>query len=388
MKHTISVTVLLLCFVALMLPTYGDNALSQDWVPTTILLDENLSTSTANQILQTKDRYIWFATYDGLVRYDGTTFKTYNAYYEPSFDANSVRALFQDSKDRLWIGTNDSGLYYYMDGVFHGLERSDGFCYSMVLSIAEDQKGAIWVGGPDGLYQISITDHQTLQSDLVNNVALKDICVDCHNRIWAVTASGALKRLSESHEWLTPEELPEAQTQQIECIESVDGEIWIGGTDDRLLLCHSGQVWELMKGSDTFGLEAYTRIFADGSRYIWFCADNGIGCYDRIQNTFLDVNQGNIPIRHAVESVIQDHEGSLWISSSRSGIVKLSAGKFKNITTENGLTNEIVNAVLNVDRQLWVGTDHGLTIIENGAVVENELTALLEGERIRHMMRD
>ena len=66
-----------------------------------------LPTSEANALTQTSDGFIWIGSYSGLIRYDGHTFERIDS----TTGIASVVSLYADSKDRLWIGTNDSGIF-------------------------------------------------------------------------------------------------------------------------------------------------------------------------------------------------------------------------------------------------------------------------------------
>ena len=65
-----------------------------------------LPTSEANDIVETSEGFIWIGSYSGLIRYDGNTFERIDS----TTGIASVVCLFVDSRDRLWIGTNDSGV--------------------------------------------------------------------------------------------------------------------------------------------------------------------------------------------------------------------------------------------------------------------------------------
>ena len=82
-----------------------------------------LPTSDANCILGTSDGYVWIGGYSGIIRYDGLNFERLDS----SDGLTSGRAIFEDSKGRVWVGTNDNGVvlidnnihthYTYKDGL-------------------------------------------------------------------------------------------------------------------------------------------------------------------------------------------------------------------------------------------------------------------------------
>jgi len=366
---------------------FAQISLFSNLVPTEIILDDNLSTSTANQILQTADHYIWFATYNGLIRYDGTRYDLFNGYANDEFKGNSIRCLYEDSKGRLWIGTNDSGIYYFVNDHFYQPKGSEELNQSMILGITEDRKQNIWLASPDGTYSINMKTSDLPSILLVNSIPIKDIAVDAGNRVWGVTSNGQLKFLKSNH-WTTPDLMTDDMNQKLECVAFDGRSIWTGGYDDRLIQRKDSGAWHIYDAGPTDGLYGYSNISSGDDGRTWFAAENGIGIYDHGKRNFLDLTHMEMPIEHAIESVIQDHEGSIWIASSRSGVVKLSPGKFENVTPQNGLKSEVVNSIYKTETATFVGTDKGLTIFENGRPVDNELTRFLGDERIRHITVD
>lgn len=76
---------------------------------------EGLSQGFVNDILQDRDGFMWFATKDGLNRYDGYQFKVYthDSYDPSSIGSNAINHIFEDSKGRLWISTDNNGISIY-----------------------------------------------------------------------------------------------------------------------------------------------------------------------------------------------------------------------------------------------------------------------------------
>src|SRR5690348_16752774 len=71
---------------------------------------DGLPQNSINAIVQTSDGYIWLATFEGLVRYDGVHFTTFDTLTTPGFTHNNVTALCESPAGVLWIGTQGGGL--------------------------------------------------------------------------------------------------------------------------------------------------------------------------------------------------------------------------------------------------------------------------------------
>lgn len=106
-----------------------------------------LPTSEANAIAETKEGFLWIGSYSGLIRYDGNTFERMDS----SLGIASVVSLFVDSKDRLWIGTNDSGVGVMKQGKITMYNKEDGLSSLYVLDILEDDSGRIYLATTQGM---------------------------------------------------------------------------------------------------------------------------------------------------------------------------------------------------------------------------------------------
>ena len=100
MKLQLPYSLLLVTFLASRLP-------AQDMRRQVISVADGLSQGMVNDILQDEDGFMWFATADGLNRYDGRQFRSFrrNAYNPYSLPSNVVSDIYTDPAARLWVVT-------------------------------------------------------------------------------------------------------------------------------------------------------------------------------------------------------------------------------------------------------------------------------------------
>ena len=82
-----------------------------------ISINDGLSQNTVFSITQDKSDNMWFATYDGVNRYDGYEFTVYRHDENDtvSIAGNITRCVVTDSKGRILVGTNKGvSLYNYL----------------------------------------------------------------------------------------------------------------------------------------------------------------------------------------------------------------------------------------------------------------------------------
>ena len=100
-------------------------------------------------IHQNRDGYIWLATLEGLVRFDGLHFRTFNKENSKQLRDNNIKALLEDRKGALWIGTAEGGLSCLKDGKFNTYSLEEHPYIKGISTIFEDRVGALWLGTLD-----------------------------------------------------------------------------------------------------------------------------------------------------------------------------------------------------------------------------------------------
>lgn len=354
---------------------------------TAILYDSTngLPTSEANAIAQTESGFIWIGSYAGLIRYDGTNFYRYDA----SSGISSVVSLFVDSKQRLWIGTNDSGVSVYDKGEFRAWGKTDGLRSASIRSITEDENGNILIASTQGLAYIDEEMELHLVDDArINGEYIYELKKDTAGNIFGETSKGAVfevKNLGVAA-FYNSSDIGDDVINSIYPDPDNAGIIYMGSEGSEIYVVDinaGGTVQNTLKATGLTAINAVRRI----NNMIWVCADDGIGYFD--ENGRFNI-LSDIPMNNSVDDVLVDHEGNVWFVSSRQGVLKLVPDRFTDISNIAGLDPMVVNSTCISGDSLYVGTDKGLVVLDRNSFSqkENELTRYLDGVRIRCIKKD
>ena len=343
-----------------------------------------LPTSDANYILGSRDGYIWIGGYSGIIRYDGSTFER----LDTSDGLTSGRGLFEDSRGRIWVATNDNGVV-----VLDGEERihytyKDGLTSSSIRTFAEDTEGGVYIGTTAGVCYVNAEMELSVIDDArVNDERVLRLVSDSQGRIYGQTKSGIVF-LIEDHK---VSEVYESSELGMETIASIltdpvhQGKVYIATKSNVLYYGEFGDDAAHMQHISIDPLKSIQWISYDCGR-VWITSTTTVG--------YLDENQrfhvlDDIPMTSAIEMMTSDYQGNMWFASSTEGVMKVITNHFVDLTKQAGLPEMVTNAVCIHDDMLYIGTDQGLYIIQDGThVIENELTEYIGEARVRCLKED
>ncbi len=349
-----------------------------------------LPTGEANTIMQTSDGYIWIGSYGGLIRYDGVSFRNYSV--EGSITSSSVRALFEDSKGRLWIGTNDSGVVVMANDTFTEIDSGEDNLFLCVRGFAEDADGEIYVASNSGIGKIENNAIVPfVQEDLVG-VTVYSAAVDSYGRVWAATGKGDCAIFNDGTlvERFTADRV--FSSGDIYCVTAdKDGNIILGsGGNEAAVLSLRDEGFEdssfdITKYS-TGSINTHNSVTAYDSGHILISCINGLAVINP-DGTVKEFNEDDKAT--SVNAAVVDYENNIWLASSDVGVIKYSQACFSSPNKAAGLSQVSVNAVTHSGDRYYIACNNGLIICDNDwNRIENELTEMYKEVRIRCVISD
>jgi PAS domain S-box-containing protein len=311
-------------------------------------IENGLSQSSINAIVQDSRGFMWFGTEDGLNRYDGFNFRVFR--HDPddpgSLAFNHIKALCVDRSGALWAAMNGGGLDRYDS-------RLERFIH----------------------YRHNPTDPGSLSSDYVTSVA-----EDRAGNLWVGTAGGGLNRIDPARRRLTryrnspadPASLGHNGVRTV--FEDGQGTLWVGtegGLDaydpTRDVFVHHG---EGASGADRRIAGAVVALAEDRDGTLWVGTDDGLYAVDRSRSRVRgyrhDPRDPSSLCADDINALFTDGGGNLWIGTS-SGLDERTpngAGFLhpqSSSSDPEGIRDSAITFVYeDRTRLLWIGTRFGL----------------------------
>ena len=359
-----------------------------------------LPTSEANAIVQTSEGFIWIGSYAGLIRYDGNTFERMDS----TGGIASIKCLYVDSRNRLWMGTNDNGVAVMENGDFRMWRKPDGLKSAHTRSIAEDRNGTIYIATTCGVAMIDDKYNLTMMEDsVIAEANMRELRMGKDGIIYGLTNFGDILTIEDGavRSFLPASDNPvEGVVSTMLPDPNEQGKVYFEGADFVFYHATLGESLTDLEPVDIAPLSyVYDLATIDGD--LWICASNGIGVLEDGVFHLLE----NLPMNNSVCDIMTDYLGNLWFASSRQGVMKVVPNQFSDLFERCGLPNQVVNSTCVSEGKLFIGTDAGLTVIgEDGVMTEfpltkattasgedlgaDDLLSLLDGCRIRSIIRD
>jgi len=239
-------TFLLFTFLLMLLCSLKSQPQNNEYSFRHLTTKQGLPSNIVNSIIKDSTGFMWFGTGNGLVRYDGYSFKTYNFPYDSITGSANQTAieLLEYNKYLILVGTSHHGLLIFdkIDESFtsytHNLKSSIAADHNWVNSVFRDKKGIIWIGTQCGLDRFDITNGiiTTFRQEPDKSESLKDhlraVFEDSQGILWLGTADGVYhfnRKTEEFTKFNLRSEIPEGYFRKVTCfVEDKNGIIWIG----------------------------------------------------------------------------------------------------------------------------------------------------------------
>lgn len=348
--------------------------------------------------LQDSKGFMWFATQEGLVRYDGYEFKVFK--HDPadadSISGSHIRTLFEDSNGFLWIGSWSGGLSRFdrqtrrFINYRHDKDDPRSLSHDTVFDIHEDAKGVLWVatwGG--GLNRFDRKSghfdhfrHNSTDSNSLGHDAIITLHEDKQGMLWIGTWGAGLDQFNPTtrefkhfrHQPGNPDSLSNDVVLSI--FQDSSGILWVGTYGGGLNRYYATtQHFESFRHDAneprSLSHDTVYSIYEDSRGFLWAGTwDGGLNQYNSQTRRFRHFkHQPSNPHSlsdNAVLSISEDNEGRLWFGTFDGGLSQYDAANhaFDHYRHEESIPNSlshntVTSIIKDSNNSLWVGTYGG-----------------------------
>ena len=343
-----------------------------------------MPTSEANYILQSDAGYIWIAAYSGILRYDGADFVRLDS----GDGLTNGRGLFEDSKGRIWVATNDNGVVILEGGEATHISYKEGLPSTSTRGFAEDLEGIIYVGTTEGIaYFDEDLEVHILDDERINHKRVLRLQSDSKGVIYGYTLDGDVFSIENRAvtAFYANGELGEGTVSTILPAPYSPGKVYFGMNTGELYFGYFGDRFSDMNVIDTVGINKVKWLDYSCDR-VWVASDGQIGYVD-VRNKLHLID--NLPINSSIEMMTSDYQGNIWVASSKQGVMKVVTNNFEDITLEAGIDIGIANSTCLLGEDLYIGTNNGIKILDaNNELVTNALVDHIGQEKVRCIVKD
>ncbi len=292
-----------------------------------------------------------------------------------------VQKIIQDSKGFYWFATQN-GLSRFDGKNFKNFHKSDGLPSSEITSLLEDNEGNIWVGTPVGLAVYDGIKFSPLLEKGLDHI-IYCIYKDVDGTLWFATYGGGLFSYSNKtfKHFTTLNGLPTDTLFSI--LQDAQKNYWIGtyhhgvckvnarSMNSGKLMCKSYTKKDGLSSNNIFCM------LEDKAHTLWMGTTNGAVSVIKNGNIIV-VPLSNETETDFVSQLIEDHLGNIWIATQEHGLIKYSKSGASFYGAAAGLQSNFINSLyLDNALNLWIGSDQGVCIFRNDAILNfNELDGL------------
>ena len=361
----------------------GTNSGASSWVHESWTVKDGLPVNSINEIIQDRTGYIWAATFDGLVRFDGLRFTVFNSANSDELPSNRIIALREGRDGALWLTTEQGHVVRFRDARFTNIAFENSAARQGVAKLLVDSAGAVWVGTEKGLWTVQ-RDTLVRVGPETLNARVSALVQRRDGSVWVGTNGVGIFRVA-SDRRIT--KIPTNSALESDFItglaEDTSGTLWIAAYRN---LWVWGQQLTLVKGAvrSPYVVQNFAQVPSTGAVYasarsgIYRLANDSVIGYHAVSNSMgllvwtddTDIwsvdgsnvmrgwrNVVTLPDKRTVSSVLFDREGSVWLGTDAGGLHRLKPALFQTYSVDEGVGYPNIYATY-VDHAgtVWLGT--------------------------------
>ena len=388
LKKRLSIVYYLLVFIL-----SSHLSIGQNMVFDRLTRQDGLPTNNVSDIVQDDQGFMWFGTRNGLIRFDGYSYKKYT--YSPldtfTVSDNYISCLLKLKNGKILIGTNFAGFCIYDPQ----LERFDRYQINAakagphsnnILTATQDSSGIVWIGTWNGFakfdpnsaeiqhYSVPRKNVKFLGTNYVSSIVPSP-----DGKLWLYSPGNRVCQYDPANHQF--KFIPFAENANGQILLNKGGvllldnqdNLWIGTEFDGLfkLNIKTKKIHKYSLMNKSIASNVITDLFLDKAGIIWVgTLDGGLGSYNKKLDKFIsyrtDIADNKSISSDRVNCIFETSPGIIWIGTHDGGVSTYKKQKqyFNSFTNKRyNSNNPNIKSVLSFEQapngKVWIGTDGG-----------------------------
>ncbi len=319
----------------------------------TYTIKDGLVGNRVRALMQDSKGFIWIGTTEGLSVYDGTNFQNYSK--ANGFPVGTVLSIYESGYQpgNIWVSVAGEGAVRFSDDKAVVYKIGTENYQNYVFCFYEDPSGTLWCGTRYGLFYFADGNFNKINTNLKFESVKNIFRVSDSLMVLVSDVDCYLFNRNNNQTKLIPLHLEDTQDYTIDALMDDEGDIWVGIVDGSLVRVHNFVADTRYKIGNNYmqpGLD-------DGEGFIWVADVIGllrIAKSSDIKQATLYTPANGLP-HESYWAMIKDREGNLWFGNNSNGLVKLENQFFYHFPLENPK-----NAVIDQQNHIWVAMPNHL----------------------------
>ena len=330
---------------------------------------DGLASSTVYKIIQDKDGFIWFATANGMSKFDGKHFTTFRTV--DGLNSNSIISLLEGENGELYIGNFEKGINVFRNGKIENYcteinGKSFALSFLMLGPSEKNEQNIFAYNRRGNINLISEKKSVGLFTKVIITLPdhLNKLEILPNGDMIALTTTGLFNFKNDALSKFHINGFPDTDTY---CLTNGEDGSYFIGTKGMIYRIKDNNVIERFK-INIAGNNDVVAILRDRNKNIWFSIMNlGFYLIPNGSDKIIDIGSKMDLQKTLINNYFEDNEGNIWVSTFGKGVYCINNLYLKSYNEKDGLSNNNVYSIgKEKSGKLLIGTFTGINILENG----------------------
>lgn len=346
-----------------------------------------LVSNNLTDVCQSSDGLIWITSYNGFMVYDGERIEVYDKNRLSFLSTNGFNAIVEGDDNKIYLASQGSGAIVYDQKDFFELDSLGGVLPKGIMSMYYSvNKNRMYFGSNnEGVYQMIDGVISKVNIPQFSNASILKITEDEYGTLWVGSDGNGLISIHEglikhydTSNGLLGNVISSLATDN-------EGHLLIGTTKGLQLFSYDTGISVVKELKDSY----INCLLVDDNNSVWVGTELGVYRWNKSVGNIDSIKLiRNIDIVR-VSSIIEDHEGSIWISSNRSGLLQFKESNIHNWSEPYIKSDRVYKVHESWTGDFYIGSDeNSIDVISGDENKTLNIKTNLLGNGVRDIYHD